>query len=256
MRIVFLLLFTFLSISANSQVRVYESKKCFVTLGQSNVDYFLNGVGVTLDSIGGGDSLSMRLKTLWSTDTVPKLAFGRGGSQLFQSVGVADWNAASVNEYADSILLLLNGYKNAIDQYTTGTNPGFSSYRYMNKWAIDVQFILWIQGENDSQVLAQANAYEANLTAIIEQVRERWNRPSMPFVLVRLGGAYTGTYKATINTAMQNVAVSLDDVYIVNTDDMTVQDYYGPTVSPVHYNIRGAQKLQRKIFTVIQSNGL
>lgn len=85
--------------------------------------------------------------------------------------------------------------------------------------------LVWVQGESDGLDLADANAYEANLTTFFAAVRAVY--PGLPIVISRQSDDATVTYKATIRTAQAAfVAANPTNSYLVDTDDMTLVDAY------------------------------
>lgn len=77
------------------------------------------------------------------------------------------------------------------------------------------------QGEHDATVLAEANAYETNLTAMIAGWRSTWS--GLPFIIIKLHNSNTGTYKTTIRTAQTNVANNVSGVTLISVDDLALQ---------------------------------
>ena len=76
---------------------------------------------------------------------------------------------------------------------------------------LDVIGAISFLGTNDATVLATANAYEVNMTAIINHLRTNVYDKNVPFILTSATDAVT--YQSTVNTAMQNICATLDDCY-------------------------------------------
>ena len=256
MKYILLILLMVSNLSAQNITKPFTSTDCVVVLGQSNADYFANYEGPLGDSISGGSKLSYLLKTLWSRDTVPYMVFGRGATFLYNVHPTINWNISQDRGYFDSIPLLLNGILTYPTlSYSTGTNFAIGYYRHFNNIALNIRAVIWLQGENDSQNLTYSNAYQANLTAFIASLRSQLQKPTLPFIMVKLGDAYTGTYKTTINTAYDNIALADPNTGTINTSDFTGGTYYIPPSPYVHYNTKGSNLLATRIITLITSKG-
>lgn len=115
------------------------------------------------------------------------------------------------------------------------------------------KFLFWGQGESDAQVLAQANAYEANLTSLISAFRSDVGMGNIPVLVARLSSninATTCPYWATVRAAQEAVAGAVSGVYIVNQDNATMQ------ADGIHYTNAGYQQIATNTITVAQNNGL
>ncbi len=90
----------------------------------------------------------------------------------------------------------------------------------------EIRGILWWQGESDSQNGTWAAAYEANLTALIADMRSFFSNPSLPFLAVVLdnddGVAYP--HMATVNTAIADVIAATDNAYLIDETPFTWTD--------------------------------
>lgn len=253
-RLVFLFLVFSFGLSAQYTPPQLSPKECVLVAGQSNADYAFNYGGPINDSIPGGSVLSVRLKTIWATDTVPYVVFGRGATYLYDVPGVSNWNTLDGAGFFDSTLLIYNGVLTYPTlSYSTGTNSAISHYRFFRNEALNPRVFIWLQGENDSQNLTYSNAYQANLTAFIAGIRSQFQNPDLPFIMVQLGAAYTGTNKAIINTAYANIVASIPNTGLISTSDFTGGTYYIPPSPYVHYNVKGAQLIANRIADLIDA---
>src|SRR5262249_11243966 len=91
--------------------------------------------------------------------------FAIGGSSL-----AVDWDPATPGSY--------------YDQMTDDVTLALAALGAMGDTG-RVRGFFWMQGEADSQNLAQATAYEANLTNLIQRVRTDLGDPMLPFVFGR-----------------------------------------------------------------------
>lgn len=122
--------------------------------------------------------------------------------------------------------------------------------------APDFKFMLIVHGEYDSRIEAYANAYETNLTNIINGVRTISGLTNLPVIIVRLNTEMItapvnpGTFGATVQAAQDAVVGALSDCYIVDPDGATMQS------DKIHYTVAGEHELAERILDVIDTNNL
>lgn len=142
-----------------------------------------------------------------------------------------DWASTSVNELTDRSISTFQGFR-----------LGMGDSR-------PPRVIIWMQGENDANDATKASNYETNLTNLINKKRTAYGY-DVPYILVRLSqGGMTMTHRATVNTAMDNVAAALNDVYTINTDDLSTAD-------GVHYAAAEVDTLAIRIFDELELRNL
>ena len=89
--------------------------------------------------------------------------------------------------------------------------------------------IFWVQGENDANNLAAANAYQANLTQFIADTRQlfgtRTDLSALPFVIGKLNPkiVYPEASVSAVRAAQTAVAASDSRVAIADFDDLPIQ---------------------------------
>lgn len=156
----------------------------------------------------------------------PELAFGRGID------GFADEEVFLVKHAQGSTNLAEDwdpdGANNT--QYDTFVDRVSDALGYLDSQDIgyDVEGMLWMQGEFDAFVPEFADAYEANLTAFIADMRSRYGE-EMKFAIGRLRDPFAVTLKA----AQDAVAAADPRNLIVNTDDFELLP------DGVHYSAAG-----------------
>jgi Carbohydrate esterase, sialic acid-specific acetylesterase len=99
-----------------------------------------------------------------------------------------------------------------------------------------VEGMLWMQGENDAINAAYAASYQANLTRLIGDVRDRYGA-NMDFVIGRLHEELAPGYYTeadVVRTAQVAVAAANPNTYWVNTDGLSVNPIDG-----VHFDSAG-----------------
>jgi hypothetical protein len=97
----------------------------------------------------------------------------------------------------------------------------------------DIAAIVWVQGGTDASALASANAYAANESAFVTELRARFG--TFRFVFDRLSAQTNEPYTEVVRAQQAQVAASIADVVMVDSDDL-------PMVSP-HYTADGLAAL-------------
>jgi hypothetical protein len=232
----------------NGFIPIDASMEGIAVVGQSNTGFFIDN--------GGLDTLINRLERDYPTHEYSSAKYGRGGTFLYESAGVDDWNVNS-KEYAKDVIYTLNGFKVGVPRLvSTGDGVAFGferngQYNGTTRKGTTIKYFIWIQGENDSQLALYADEYEANIEAFFLEMKKQINNDEWKFICVRLGDPYQGQFKATINTAFETLATKYpDDVGVINTDDFVNGDYDNPSTL-VHYSNQGAVKVAQKIIDLI-----
>lgn len=92
--------------------------------------------------------------------------------------------------------------------------------------------MLWMQGEADSYSEASANAYQANLTAFIGDMRDRYGQ-GMKFVIGQLHNSFDTAYDDRVRNAQFSVAAADGNTSVASTNGFGL---YG---DQIHYNTAG-----------------
>ena len=75
-------------------------------------------------------------------------------------------------------------------------NPAYDEVR--------IHGFFWDQGEGDSDTLAEANAYQANITTVISELRAELNIPDLPVILRRTESTHANhIYVSTVAAAQE-----------------------------------------------------
>jgi len=115
-----------------------------------------------------------------------------------------------------------------------------------------LEWVIWMQGENDANGGAAIyNAYQTNLTNFINNFRVATQLgTNVKFLLVQLSTFQTGvnaTGLAAVNTAMQNIAGSLTNVFTIAPNG-TIQ------VDGFHYDAAGLATVSTSVYNTIIAN--
>lgn len=117
------------------------------------------------------------------------------------------------------------------------------------------KFIVWDQGEKDGRVEANANAYETNLTNLINNVRTALGE-TIPFILPLFNTDIAGApvnpvdFWATVQAAKVTVSGALTAVYTVAMEDAEMD------TDLIHYTPAGYVTRSTNILAAAISNGL
>jgi hypothetical protein len=101
---------------------------------------------------------------------------------------------------------------------------------------IAVVGLIWMQGEADAKDEASAKAYQANLTAFIQAVRELVGQPDLPFVAGRINPD-AGKYTNVPEVRAAQAAITLPGYQMVDCDGLSKSS------DNIHYNAPGQIEL-------------
>jgi hypothetical protein len=178
---------------------------------------------LTQTDFGGCEPMLAKLIQTNKNKTTYFSKFAIGGSQLALDGGIDDWNTGSTNEYFDQSITRFNNSIANLNNYTF----------------ID----LWIHGHEDAKVTAKADAYEANLTSLINE-----SSPNL-WVMTRLSENNNSdpTNRATINQAMIDVAATNFRYFVTSTN-------YETRVGDLpHYTYDGYNDMATDIYNAIKN---
>lgn len=152
------------------------------------------------DGSGFGPELTagQALSTAAGGQTVGIVKFAINGTNLF-----SQWNPDNAGQLYDQMMTRVNQSLAALTGL--GHTPVVSGF-------------LWMQGESDTDTLAHANAYQANLTKLIENVRADVGNANLPVVIGQINNAFTFTNN--VRQAQHTVANNLAYVTLAQTDDL------------------------------------
>ena len=174
------------------------------------------------NKFGAEFSLGYKLATYLGKD-VNILKYAKGASKLAADGSALDWSTSTNELYLD--------FKNAI---TASGNVRFKS-------------VLWIQGEQDCLLLADANAYEANLTSFINGIRTHVGYDIHFTIVLVNSNSTTLTYRTTVRAAQLSVAATLTNISTIDADSFSLQ------VDNVHYDASGYDSIGDATFNIIKN---
>lgn len=87
------------------------------------------------------------------------------------------------------------------------------------QYEVEVAGFCWMQGESDASDLTMANAYQTNLIAFINDIRQAFNKPNLPFVIAMIDATPSWPYNAIVRQAQENVSNSMSNVFRFDTQN-------------------------------------
>ena len=163
----------------------------------------------------------LQLDELWL------VKFAVGGSSLL--AWEPQWSAerAAITDDADKGALYPR-LINHVNQVTQGRE-------------VQLLACLWMQGESDSRYEPAAAQYHRNLQHMIAQMRADFGQPEMQFIIGLVNPSPVRfAYLSTVRTAQKQVAQSLPNVSLVDTDGLTKHE------DELHYDSAGQLELGRR----------
>ncbi len=219
-------------------VKVKNKVSVFLMGGQSN----MSGIGLNRELTGDLAQPYDAVK-MWDTEKFTSLKPGFSGAQgnygefgpeltFGRGINGATQEEVYLIKHAEGATNLANDWdpdganNREHDIFVDRVGDALGSLTAQNV-SYDIEGMLWMQGESDSG-LAPASVYANNLTAFIQDMRDRYN-PNLKFVVGKIHPAFG----EDVRTAQESVAAADPLTYIVNTDAMALRS------DGVHYNTAG-----------------
>jgi len=161
------------------------------------------------------------------TTQVAIIKYARGATNLY-----ANWKAGGDNT--------LTGDGAAYQSFQTSVDEGLAALaaKYPNA-IIEIQGMLWVQGEWDALQLSNAQNYQTNLTSFIADIRLTYGA-NLPFVISRLSSGQTyldAASLATVQAAQDAVAAADLWANVFNTDSFALFN------DELHFDELGLQQI-------------
>jgi hypothetical protein len=201
------------------------------TTGVENLQYFVNNKDELvsgppeLEAIGQELELGRLLHNHYKTD-IYFIKVATGG------VGV---HTGQVWSYIDgSYHTALEGYYDTLLEYFTNNNIAF-----------DAKGLIWVQGEDSSNVEETAIAYFDDALATFNRIRTYVDEPNMPIIQVRLT-EIANPFWETTRAKQELLSSTYSSIYYVNADDVEKE------VDNLHYSMEGQIELSNRIFNILK----
>jgi len=271
MRVFLILFITFIFLNIYSSYAKTDVP-VFLLTGQSNMSGYASANDLTADQKQPVENVKIYADMTWEGDDQkerkwltlgpgfgsgagrigPELAFGRTlagempdtkiallkiccGSTylgLMQSKANDCWVPPSSNNgnAGTHYQRMLSSIETAIGKF----NDAFDTSEYTPRWA----GFIWLQGEFDGQERNLADAYEENLTNLINDVRSDLDVDDLPIIIPMIDVQNSWQFNSTVRAAEVAVTKSLENVDTVDTK--------GFETDGVHYRAQGHEKIGRR----------
>lgn len=258
------LLFTFMP-NANAKTDV----PVFLLTGQSNMSGYASANDLTADQRQEVGNVKIYADMTWEGDNAkerkwlnlgpgfgsgagrigPELSMGRALSELMPDTKIALLKICCGSTYLGLMQSKANDcwvppssnngnagahYKRMLSSIETALskfNDAFDTSEYTPRWA----GFVWLQGEFDGQDRNLSNAYEENLTNLINDVRGDLEVDDLPIIIPMIDVQNSWPYNAIVRAA--EVAVTR------NMENVDTLDTRGFETDGAHYRARGQVKI-------------
>lgn len=246
----------------NPPVSTVSRLRILLIAGQSNADgrAVVSGLPTSLQSPqadvdfyyktqGNAATLTTLRPGLTETSQFgPEILLGRRFADLHS--GEAGTRVAII-KYANGGTNLYSQWKAGGDATTTGDGTEYVTFQQTvssglaalaaahPSAALELESMVWMQGESDTNSLTYANAYQVNLATFIADVRATFGA-NLPFIIGRLSDGQTAndaTGMDIIQAAQDAVAASDPLTEIVNTNGFALKS------DQLHFDANGQQSL-------------
>jgi len=181
---------------------------------------------------GSEAQLMHRLSAIATDKPIYMLKVSAGGTWLAERPPTeqTDWNPRSQGELLDAFTGDIAKARRSLE--SAGKTPRFKAF-------------VWMQGEADSNELAAAQAYQADMEALIQRVRDAATTPDMPVYLGRVQVQYSGPELQTLRASQARVAAAGRNVYLIDTDPFALHP------DKIHYAPAGQIAFGNAIFDMM-----
>ncbi len=178
----------------------------------------------------------------------PEILLGRRFADLHSS---ESGTRVALIKYANGGTSLYSDWKAGGDASATGDGPEYVIFQQTvtsglvalaaahPAATLEIEALVWMQGESDTNSLTRANAYQNNLTNFIADLRATYGA-NLPFVIGRLSDGQTAndaTGMDIIQAAQDAVAATDPLTEIVNTNSFSLKS------DNLHFDANGQQSL-------------
>jgi len=131
------------------------------------------------------------------------------GVGLDQSTTENDWHPSSTGDAWDLTSTRIAAAKSVI------TGAGDTA---------KVRAVIWVHGETDAGVEAKALDYNRNLVSFLNAIRDEWGDADTRLILTRVSAKPDYDFAAEVRRGQTNVASLAENVLILDTDTLPMQD--------------------------------
>lgn len=209
---------------------------------QDDVDFFYKTEGNT------AALTTLRPGLTETSQFGPEILLGRRFADLHSS---EPGTRVALIKYANGGTSLYSDWKAGGDASATGDGPEYAIFQQTvtsglaalaaahPSASIEIDAMVWMQGESDTNSLTQANAYQSNLANLIADLRATYGA-TLPFIIGRLSDGQTAndaTGMDIIQAAQDAVAATDPLTEIINTNAFSLKG------DNLHFDANGQQSL-------------
>lgn len=114
--------------------------------------------------------------------------------------------------------------------------------RGMGYDGIDIESVVWVQGESDALTEIAAKTYKANLTQFIQNLRSDLPDPDFRFIYLQVN-SMKFPHIEVVRDAQAELAEELEYVFVVKTSNLPDPEDFPKRDDGTHYNTEGAINL-------------
>jgi hypothetical protein len=176
------------------------------------------------DMIGPEFGFAKAMSELYPADEIRLIKVAKGGTPI-------DWWLPDAKGKANGHTQLLTNLTNALSKIDGG---------------YEIAGLLWMQGESDAKMQADAEAYQKKLEQFIALMRKETGKPELPFVIGRLSTRILESKKfkmpfvKIVQSGQEAVAKNDKHADVINTDDLSQRDDF------VHFDQEGQMGLGKR----------
>jgi hypothetical protein len=160
-----------------------------------------------MDMIGPEFGFAKAMSQLYPADEIHLIKVARGGTAI-------DWWLPDAKGKENGHTTLLTNLKNALEKIN-------GEYEIVG--------MLWMQGESDTKMQADAEAYQKKLERFVALMREATGKPELPFVIGRISSRILESKKfkmpfaKIVQSGQEAVAKNDKHAHVIVTDDLSLR---------------------------------
>lgn len=159
------------------------------------------------NKIGPEFGFAKAMSQLYPADEIHLIKVARGGTAI-------DWWLPDAKGKENGHTTLLTNLKNALEKID-------GDYEIVG--------MLWMQGESDTKMQADAEAYQKKLERFVALMREATGKPELPFVIGRISSRILESKKfkmpfaKIVQSGQEAVAKNDKHAHVIDTDDLSLR---------------------------------
>lgn len=224
----------------------------FIMAGQSNmagrglVEAQDTGTNPRILSLEGNGAIALKTEpNLLNQGGLAGLDCGKSfGEQLLTKVPSTSYiclvqcsiSSTLITEWLGDSLHVVHLYSNMLERSREAKRTG------------TLKGVLWFHGEGDADELKTAQEYGGHLRELILRFRNDIGDARLPFYVGKLANWCNKPYADSVNQSIENMAKSLNDVYLIPTDGLSGKS------DSLHFDAAGQRALGRRFAEAAEKN--